>query len=116
MTPRVRRARRAWPRRFRCRGRRRESALRACWSSWSVFSAEEGTVSILTRHTGHVRHGLSAFDRRHVAVLWMLERPMIENIPFNVARTEERSVGKECVSTCRLQWSRYHQTKKIKEK
>src|SRR3546814_17309608 len=27
-------------------------------------------------------------------------------------RSEERSVGKECVSTCRYRWSPYHQKKK----
>src|SRR3546814_13724610 len=27
-------------------------------------------------------------------------------------RSEERRVGKECVSTCRSRWSRYHNTKK----
>src|SRR3546814_19434064 len=30
------------------------------------------------------------------------------------ARSEERRVGKECVSTCRSRWSPYHYTKKIK--
>src|SRR3546814_10992483 len=29
-------------------------------------------------------------------------------------RSEERRVGKECVSTCRSRWSPYHQTKKQK--
>src|SRR3546814_16490008 len=28
------------------------------------------------------------------------------------ARSEERRVGKECVSTCRSRWSRYHSNKK----
>src|SRR3546814_18633912 len=28
------------------------------------------------------------------------------------ARSEERRVGKECVSTCRSRWSPYHYTKK----
>src|SRR3546814_12671826 len=28
------------------------------------------------------------------------------------ARSEERRVGKECVSTCRYRWSRYHAKKK----
>src|SRR3546814_13726317 len=28
------------------------------------------------------------------------------------ARSEERSVGKECVSTCRSRWSPYHEKKK----
>src|SRR3546814_10588611 len=27
---------------------------------------------------------------------------------LNGARSEERRVGKECVSTCRSRWSRYH--------
>src|SRR3546814_14225490 len=31
-----------------------------------------------------------------------------------VARSEERRVGKECVSTCRSRWSQYHKKKKIK--
>src|SRR3546814_15057458 len=29
-----------------------------------------------------------------------------------VLRSEERRVGKECVSTCRSRWSRYHKKKK----
>src|SRR3546814_18325244 len=30
----------------------------------------------------------------------------------NAIRSEERSVGKECVSTCRSRWSPYHEKKK----
>src|SRR3546814_11561970 len=30
-------------------------------------------------------------------------------------RSEERRVGKECVSTCRSRWSPYHKKKKTKE-
>src|SRR3546814_13655881 len=30
-------------------------------------------------------------------------------------RSEERRVGKECVSTCRSRWSAYHYKKKSKE-
>src|SRR3546814_19568032 len=29
-----------------------------------------------------------------------------------IIRSEERRVGKECVSTCRTRWSRYHYKKK----
>src|SRR3546814_19809171 len=41
----------------------------------------------------------------------------IEGTLFNVdpqaaARSEERRVGKECVSTCRSRWSPYHSKKK----
>src|SRR3546814_19943102 len=31
-------------------------------------------------------------------------------------RSEERRVGKECVSTCRSRWSTYHSNKKYKTK
>src|SRR3546814_12315536 len=31
------------------------------------------------------------------------------------ARSEERRVGKECVSTCRSRWVRYHYKKKMRE-
>ena len=30
------------------------------------------------------------------------------NVLQNCARSEERRVGKECVSTCRSRWSPYH--------
>src|SRR3546814_14224927 len=30
-------------------------------------------------------------------------------------RSEERRVGKECVSTCRSRWSRYHEKKKTRK-
>src|SRR3546814_18492798 len=33
-------------------------------------------------------------------------------LPGGAARSEERRVGKECVSTCRCRWSQYHETKK----
>src|SRR3546814_13476486 len=33
-------------------------------------------------------------------------------VPDDVARSEERRVGKECVSTCRSRWSPYHYKKK----
>src|SRR3546814_12010971 len=33
-----------------------------------------------------------------------------------VARSEERRVGKECVSTCRSRWSPYHSKKKKKKR
>src|SRR3546814_17853739 len=37
-----------------------------------------------------------------VAVRRLIDRPLPAN------RSEERSVGKECVSTCRSRWSPYH--------
>src|SRR3546814_12804110 len=34
------------------------------------------------------------------------------NLSFDAFRSEERRVGKECVSTCRSRWSRYPEKKK----
>src|SRR3546814_7287501 len=32
----------------------------------------------------------------------------LDHLTHNVNRSEERRVGKECVSTCRSRWSTYH--------
>src|SRR3546814_18995367 len=32
-------------------------------------------------------------------------------MPMNMVRSEERRVGKECVSTCRSRWAQYHYKK-----
>src|SRR3546814_17243197 len=39
-------------------------------------------------------------------------RPPQARRPPAVVRSEERRVGKECVSTCRYRWSTYHKKKK----
>src|SRR3546814_12086937 len=36
-------------------------------------------------------------------------------MPAQPTRSEERRVGKECVSTCRSRWSPYHEKKKKKK-
>src|SRR3546814_11398640 len=39
---------------------------------------------------------------------WVLERDSQNTNALNLLRSEERRVGKECVSTCRSRWSTYH--------
>src|SRR3546814_3018987 len=41
-------------------------------------------------------------------------RKVLAMPPPMMRRSEERRVGKECVSTCRSRWSPYHYNKKIK--
>src|SRR3546814_17754551 len=36
-------------------------------------------------------------------------------VPPNLIRSEERRVGKECVSTCRSRWSPFHKKKKTRK-
>src|SRR3546814_21186356 len=53
---------------------------------------------------------LTAQDRIAAGTIWC-NTPMMRDMhaPF---RSEERRVGKECVSTCRSRWSPSHKTKK----
>src|SRR3546814_13863245 len=37
---------------------------------------------------------------------------LLLEVPFSLFRSEERRVGKECVSPCRARWSPYHSKKK----
>src|SRR3546814_14430094 len=48
--------------------------------------------------------GLHDFQHEHVVAR---HHPRIDN----AARSEERRVGKECVSTCKSRWSPYHKKK-----
>src|SRR3546814_5004158 len=52
---------------------------------------------------------LNAFVRtaRYKFVMWDLDTAGPSNLNINF-RSEERRVGKECVSTCRSRWSPYH--------
>src|SRR3546814_5342692 len=36
------------------------------------------------------------------------DNPPVVKLPYDMGRSEERRVGKECVSTCRSRWSPYH--------
>src|SRR3546814_8739410 len=44
--------------------------------------------------------GQIAGEHEHVGLVGLIEQPL--------DRSEERRVGKECVSTCRSRWSPYH--------
>src|SRR3546814_11036223 len=39
---------------------------------------------------------------------WAVGGPGVTYAIFAIGRSEERRVGKECVSTCRSRWSPYH--------
>src|SRR3546814_1445603 len=54
-------------------------------------------------HEAHGRVGISA---HRVLKICVEKIALLRRQP--VARSEERRVGKECVSTCRYRWSPYH--------
>src|SRR3546814_10866032 len=49
-----------------------------------------------------------AFRARRMGEVYQYHRFSLEPAWGNLARSEERRVGKECVSTCRSRWSPYH--------
>src|SRR3546814_14878546 len=65
------------------------------------------------------RRRLVAPGQRHQPPHRERQGPVDGKAPRHVAdgeagRSEERRVGKECVSACRSRWSPYHQKKKVK--
>src|SRR3546814_12629994 len=59
------------------------------------------------------RRYFRVIDGARRAVLMDAPPPHEDPRPFiAIARSQERRVGKECVSTCRPRWSRYHYKKK----
>src|SRR3546814_2167883 len=70
------------------------------WSS-DVCSSDLETAAARLVRIEHVE--VAAVDTRHAG----------DHRRFTMAgRSEERRVGKECVSTCRSRWSPYHYKKK----
>src|SRR3546814_19523530 len=59
------------------------------------------------RHTAGVAQAMLAL-RKAVADRHTLIKDETFAVPFAFFRSEERRVGKECVSTCRSRWSPYH--------
>src|SRR3546814_13848958 len=54
----------------------------------------------------------NALSARHVRRRWMLSAPIAAANGWTGRRSEERRVGKECVSTGRSRWSPVHLKKK----
>src|SRR3546814_19906276 len=59
----------------------------------------------LLQRLAAVRGRLSLCADQAAAAKWWLSMPMAS---VSAERSEERRVGKECVSTCRSRWSPYH--------
>src|SRR3546814_15684217 len=51
---------------------------------------------------------LTAFEKATGHQFVVVTIPDLGDIPNEDYRSEERRVGKECVSTCRSRWSPYH--------
>src|SRR3546814_17951491 len=47
-------------------------------------------------------------DTRYDTLLEQVQRTFRDAVRHRAVRSEERRVGKECVSTCRSRWTPYH--------
>src|SRR3546814_13998752 len=66
-------------------------------------------------HARLARGDLLDQGREALADLLERQRLVLGKVGNAEARSEERRVGKECVSTCRSRWSPYHYKKKQKK-
>src|SRR3546814_14333967 len=85
-------------------------------SKFSHLSNVEYALEAFMEHVGFAVDSIvhDAFDKRCLNFYgerfrgegWVLKGKQLDN-PLQL-RSEERRVGKECVSTCRSRWSPYH--------
>src|SRR3546814_18248953 len=82
----------------------------------AVFQGELGRMENLgTGTAGH--HGVKSHGDQQDADQTMQVRSLRwQEAPRRMVRSDERRVGKECVSTCRSRWSPYHEKKNKKYK
>src|SRR3546814_13347285 len=86
------------------------------WSS-DVCSSDLQPRQIERRDRGEFGglddHAVAHGERRRRATRELVHRRIPrQNMRGHTVRSEERRVGKECVSTCRSRWSPYHNKKK----
>src|SRR3546814_1262516 len=101
--------------------------LRRCVSSALFFFFKQKTAyemrisdwssdvcsSDLSNHEVTVGKALAGTGKTTTAIGFANAR--LNSSMMYLARSEERRVGKECVSTCRSRWSPYHYKKKTKD-
>src|SRR3546814_14200699 len=77
------------------------------WPGW----AEALSMAHRMRHAGKARERLAydeIFANQLALMLVRASSRKRKGVPLKGDRSEERRVGKECVSTCRSRWSPYH--------
>src|SRR3546814_19358664 len=80
------------------------------WSSDVCSSGLQDKAHDQRQHD-HVKHRICNAEKPRTTA--QIEQSRLIGPEFeHHRRAEERRVGKECVSTCRYRWSRYHEKKK----
>src|SRR3546814_8143255 len=83
-------------------------------SDWSsdvcssdLIDPEHTTAVFMVNHLGY-SNMIGRFNEVSGSFTFDENAPEAASVTLKVARSEERRVGKECVSTCRSRWSPYH--------
>src|SRR3546814_2631601 len=74
--------------------------------AWAALNERALPLGIAVHPLEPQRDDLNT-DLRRFGSAWLAENLRPQLTPVD-ARSEERRVGKECVSTCRSRWSPYH--------
>src|SRR3546814_15141888 len=83
-------------------------------SSTAAAAASAGMEPVITVTAGREQElssaadALTVLDDRRIKALNLPQVSDLLRLMPGVSRSEERRVGKECVSTCRSRWSPYH--------
>src|SRR3546814_14299373 len=77
-----------------------DAQFSAPWAEWEPGTIGSLAVKLLRRINGRIA-SISGRD-------FELGQSNFWHATGDTARSEERRVGKECVSTCRSRWSTYH--------
>src|SRR3546814_20048724 len=81
-----------------------------------IGGGDGGALEEALKHRSIERVTMVEIDASVVEVSKEYLRPIcgdaFEDPRLDLIRSEERRVGKECVSTCRSRWSPYHEKKK----
>src|SRR3546814_3277697 len=76
-------------------------------SDWSSDVCSSDLLEIAVRGGGHGIAGRATTDGGLMIDLSLMKGIRVD-VRDRTVRSEERRVGKECVSTCRSRWSPYH--------
>src|SRR3546814_18253943 len=78
------------------------------WLKANFGTATPSIAAVIAHRMGHDTQSLETADGEHIRALgcsatFDCSKDAAGNVPYH--RSEERRVGKECVSTCRARWS-----------
>src|SRR3546814_20652144 len=79
----------------------------------TLFRSQERAFLLINRFSCSEFDAVRDRDRRLSSNCAQNNCPHLTSVAHTLKRSEERRVGKECVSTCRCRWAPYDKKKKV---